>query len=116
MLEACEDALTLSTTMPLVPPVAFTAWETPDGNTEVMSKDMRHPALPVQAPGLVLLFEMDTKSRSVLLLKISVSGEHCAPAVASPREFPSVVPFMTPEPLKPIRYRVGNFEASFPQV
>ena len=117
MLEACVDVLTLSTTIPPVPLAAFTAWETAEGNAEVMSKDMMHPAVPVHAPGLRLWFATLRKSHSLLvpLLKISVSGEQAAAPPASVKELPSVVPFMTPELLNPMRYSVATFEAFLPQ-
>src|SRR6266700_6433241 len=118
MLEACVDVLTLSTTIPPVPLAAFTAWETAEGNAEVMSKDMTQPAAPVHAPGLRLWFATLRKSHSLLVpvLKISVSGEQSAVPLTSVNELPSMVPFITPELLNPMRYSVARCVAFLPQV
>ena len=87
MLEPWETVLTLSTTIPLVPPASSTGLtRTPIGNAFVMSKDLMQPLLSeaVQPPCT------DTKRKSVpvgwrtsvtLGLKNAVSGEQPFPPV-----------------------------------
>src|SRR5205809_5852529 len=76
MLDAPTAVLTLSTTMPLVPPFSNTAAAAVVvGIRRVMSKFSTQPALKGQRPTPLLPFVMPTKSLSVVPFLNSVNGD-----------------------------------------
>src|SRR6267143_2330729 len=101
MLEAWAAVLTLSTTIPLVPPASATAWDDAAGIPAVMSKDMMQPAAPPPAPAQWLATL--TKSQSLAgvepLLNISAAGEQEEGPVANGTGVAgSMAEFITPAP------------------
>ena len=116
MLEACELPLTLSTTIPLVPPEAAALAAVPVGVVPAVTlKDMMQP---VAAPGhpigfaVFLLACTLTKIQSVVPLRISVTGEQVVLAVL----IVAVMALGAPMTLAVIgtRYNVA-FPPGFPQ-
>jgi len=110
MLEAWSAALTLSTTIPLVPPLSVTAWSDAAGIPPVMSKDMMQPAAPPPVPAqwFVTLMKSQSLLGSEPLLKISAAGEQAAGPVANGTGVAvSMAEFITPAPLKPTRNNAG---------
>ena len=108
MLEACPAVLTLSITMPLVPPLSGSAAETDGGNVNGLAvgteTDITQPS-PKHAVGLPELCTLK-KIQSVPPFKISVTGEHVVDVVATAR-VPASTAFIVPLLLKEIRFRVG---------
>src|ERR1700740_1382649 len=105
MLDAWEELLTLSTMIPLVPPLAATPWVTlVGGHVPPRSIDMMQPT-PAVPPDVVWLALLATlkKIRSVAPLRISVPGEHSSPLPLTKLRLPSEVEFMTPVEAKPMR-------------
>ena len=112
MLAACAKVLTLSTTMPLVPPPSARVMTpvpvVPVGNPPVMSKALIQPPVMVAEQ----LAETDTKRNSVPLgptlgLWNVVSGEHpWAPLVTS-WSGPSLGVLFRVEPVNPILHTEG---------
>src|SRR5437773_11662505 len=114
MLDAPTAVLTLSTTMPLVPPFSNTAAAAVVvGIKRVMSKFSTQPALKGQRPTPLVPFVMPTKSLSVVPFLNSVSGEPSpvlveisnAP-VSTVQLDPAAKQFKVPTN-EPIRYSAG---------
>src|SRR5437870_8463520 len=109
MLEAPDDVLTLSTTMPLVPATSSTGPLAGLGvpvSAVVILKDTTQPSLPAFTGGKLHFVSTETKRRSVEPFLNSVNGEHPAlfcdeSATSSLREF------ITPEVLKPTSHNAG---------
>src|SRR5437667_7729425 len=117
MLDAPTAVLTLSTTMPLVPPFSNTAAAAVVvGIRRVMSKFSTQPALKGQRPTPLLPFVMPTKSLSVVPFLNSVNGDPSPPVLFEISNAPVPAVHADPEaaqfrvgvaPVKPMRYKVG---------
>src|SRR6266481_3796149 len=109
MLEACPAELTLSITMPLVPPLSGSAAATAAGNvnglvvgteTDITQVDGMHPSALPEACTLKNI-------QSVVPFKISVTGEHVVDVRATVR-VPASTTAMVPLLLKEMRFSVGS--------
>ena len=67
MLEAPDERFTLSTTIPLVPPLEEPVAAAVAGKLEVMLKDSTHP---LEDPPKAQLWGIPTKSQSLLWLEL----------------------------------------------
>src|SRR5205809_2021809 len=111
MLDACDEVLTLSTTIPLVPPASatvvtprpFVAW----GNPPVMSKALRHPPETVAEHPFCTATKSMSAPPPMLALKNSVIGEHEFefPASASG---PLAGELFIVDPVKPMSQSAGS--------
>ncbi len=108
MLEACPAVLTLSITIPLVPPLSGSAAETAAGNVKGLAvgteADMTQPNA-AHAAGLPEACTLKN-IQSVVPFKISVTGEQVV-AAAARRSVPASTTAMVPSLLKEIRFSVG---------
>ena len=115
MLEACPAVLTLSITIPLVPPLSGNAASTAAGNVKGLAvgteTDMTQP-IRAHAAGLPEACTLKN-IQSVVPFKISVTGEHVVAAVAR-RSVPASTAAMVPLLLKEIRFSVGWLLAPAP--
>src|SRR6266404_3936671 len=105
MLEASRDGLTLSITIPLVPPASDTVWAGAPGIVLVMSKLITQP--PDGHKVGPLPAEIPTKSLSVVPFFNSVSGEHSPLALFEICSAPGSGEVLSVVPEKPMRYNVG---------
>jgi|SRR6266849_1226572 len=108
MLEACPAELTLSITIPLVPPLSGSAATTAAGNVKGVALGTEADITQPNAAHAAGLPEACTlkKIRSVVPFKISVTGEHVVTAVAR-RSLLASTTAMVPSLLKEIRFSVG---------
>src|SRR2546430_15805278 len=118
MLDACDEVLTLSTTMPLTPPASATVTTfvpvVPVGKPPVMLKALIQPPETVaEHPFCTATKSMSAPPLPVLGLKNSVTGEHEFefPASASG---PLAGGLFIGDPVKPMSQSAGSVLAPVP--